>query len=60
MHVPADWTLGRAARQREQVEAALMQAEAGLQATIELLPEGAVTALEKTEARAKPGPQREA
>lgn len=56
MHVPADWTLGRAAGQREQVEAALMQAEAGLQATIELLPEGAVTALEKTEGPGQAGP----
>ena len=59
MHVPADWSLGHAARLREQVEAALMQAAPGLQATIELLPVGAVTALEKTEAQAKPGPQRE-
>ncbi|MEG0226852.1 MAG: cation diffusion facilitator family transporter [Comamonas sp.] len=59
MHVPADWSLGHAARQRERVEAALMQAEPGLHATIELLPVGAVTALEKTEAQAKPGPQRE-
>ncbi|MEG0003829.1 cation diffusion facilitator family transporter [Comamonas sp.] len=59
MHVPADWSLGHAACQRERVEAALMQAEPGLHATIELLPVGAVTALEKTEAQAKPGPQRE-
>ncbi|WP_315122834.1 cation diffusion facilitator family transporter [Comamonas antarctica] len=59
MHVPEGWTLGHAARQREQVEAALMQIEPGLQATIELLPEGAVTAMERTEAQAQPGPQRE-
>ncbi|RYF25047.1 MAG: cation transporter, partial [Comamonadaceae bacterium] len=38
MHVPAHWTLGRAAQLRGQVEAALMQAVPGLRATIELLP----------------------
>lgn len=52
MHVPADWTLGHAARQRAQLEAALMQAVPGLRATIELLPQGAVTVFEKTEAQA--------
>lgn len=52
MHVPADWTLGRAAHLREQVEAALMQVVVGVHATIELLPEGAVTVFEKTEALA--------
>lgn len=38
MHVPAGWSLGRAARQRGAVEAALMQAVPGLRVTIELLP----------------------
>lgn len=52
MHVPANWTLGHAARLRAQVEAALMQAVLGLRATIELLPEGATTVFEQTEALA--------
>lgn len=38
MHVPAHWTLGRAAQLRGEVEAALMQAVPGLRTTIELLP----------------------
>ena len=51
MHVPADWTLGRAARQRAAVEQALMQAVPGLRATIELLPVGEATIFETVEAR---------
>ena len=38
MHMPSNWTLGRAAQVRSQVEQALMQAVPGLRATIQLLP----------------------
>ena len=38
MHMPAGWTLGRAAALRGSVEQALMSAVPGLRATIELLP----------------------
>ncbi|MBA4177648.1 MAG: cation diffusion facilitator family transporter [Leptothrix sp. (in: Bacteria)] len=38
MHMPAAWTLGRAAAVRTSVEQALMAAVPGLRATIELLP----------------------
>lgn len=38
MHMPAGWTLGRAAALRTSVEQALMSAVAGLRATIQLLP----------------------
>ncbi|WP_422012048.1 cation diffusion facilitator family transporter [Roseateles sp.] len=38
MHMPATWSLGRAAQQRAAVEQALMQAVPGLRATIQLLP----------------------
>lgn len=38
MHVPADWTLGRAAALRSGVEQALMAAVPGLRAYIQLLP----------------------
>jgi cation diffusion facilitator family transporter len=38
MHMPASWTLGRAAAVRGAVEQALMSAVPGLRATIELLP----------------------
>lgn len=38
MHMPADWTLGRAAAVRASVEQALMNAVPGLRATIQLLP----------------------
>jgi cation diffusion facilitator family transporter len=38
MHMPASWTLGRAATVRASVEEALMNAVPGLRATIELLP----------------------
>jgi len=40
MHMPADWTLGRAAAERGRVERALMQAVPGLRASIQLLPLG--------------------
>ena len=38
MHVPANWTLGRAAALRGEVEQALMDEVAGLRASIQLLP----------------------
>jgi cation diffusion facilitator family transporter len=38
MHMPADWTLGRAAAVRAQVEKALMAAVPGLRASIQMLP----------------------
>jgi len=38
MHMPAAWTLGRAAAVRASVEQALMSAVPGLRATIQLLP----------------------
>lgn len=38
MHMPAGWTLGRAAALRASVEQALMSAVPGLRATIQLLP----------------------
>ena len=38
MHLPADWTLRRAAALRSAVEQALMGAVPGLRATIQLLP----------------------
>ncbi len=38
MHMPAGWTLGRAAEARGSVERALMEAVPGLRATIQLLP----------------------
>jgi cation diffusion facilitator family transporter len=38
MHMPASWTLGRAAAVRSSVEQALMSAVPGLRATIQLLP----------------------
>ena len=38
MHMPAEWTLGRAAMFRGNVEQALMKAVPGLRATIQLLP----------------------
>ncbi len=38
MHMPASWSLGRAAALRTSVEQALMSAVPGLRATIQLLP----------------------
>lgn len=40
MHMPADWSLGRAAALRNRLEQALMQAVPGLRASIQLLPMG--------------------
>ncbi|WP_077036502.1 cation diffusion facilitator family transporter [Pelomonas sp. KK5] len=40
MHLPADWSLGRAAAARAEVEQALVAALPGLRATIQLLPTG--------------------
>lgn len=51
MHVPAHWTLGRAAQERASVEGQLMAAVPGLVATIELLPAGASTAFEQAQAQ---------
>ena len=50
MHVPAEWTLGRAAQLRTDVETALMQAVPNLRAIIEILPLGQDTAFETAEA----------
>jgi hypothetical protein len=38
MHMPANWTLGRAAALRGDVEQALMSEVRGLRASIQLLP----------------------
>ena len=43
MHMPADWTLGRAAALRTDVEAALMREVPGLRASIQLLPSNVET-----------------
>lgn len=40
MHLPPHWTLERAARLREQLERALLQAVPGLYASIQMLPDG--------------------
>ncbi|GKS84879.1 cation diffusion facilitator family transporter [Acidovorax sp. SUPP1855] len=47
MHVPAEWSLGRAAQLRGAVETALMRAVPGLRVTIELLPVGVEAFLEE-------------
>lgn len=47
MHVPAHWTLGRAAALRAGVEQALMGAVPGLRASIQLLPSNVETHLDK-------------
>ena len=56
MHVPAQWTLGQAARLRRQVEEDLMAAVPGLHATLEILPVGMETALEAQEHQAAAQP----
>jgi divalent metal cation (Fe/Co/Zn/Cd) transporter len=38
MHMPADWSLGRAAALRTALEQSLMREVPGLRATIQLLP----------------------
>lgn len=43
MHLPAEWSLQRAAALRNEVERALVQAVPGLRATIQLLPMGVET-----------------
>lgn len=40
MHVPADWMLARAFRERDEVERQLIESVRGLRVTIELLPTG--------------------
>lgn len=57
MHVPAQWTLGKAARLRRQVEEDLMAAVPGLHATLEILPVGMETALEAQEHQAAARPE---
>ncbi|MFC4623155.1 cation diffusion facilitator family transporter [Comamonas nitrativorans] len=57
MHVPAQWTLGKAARLRRQVEEDLMAAVPGLHATLEILPVGMETALEAHEHQAAARPE---
>ena len=52
MHMPADWTLGRAAAERGAVEQALTQAVPGLRASIQLLPLGVEVHLADTGAAA--------
>ena len=53
MHVPAGWTLGRAAQARAAAESELMDTVPGLHATIELLPVGAETVFEQSEAQGR-------
>ena len=50
MHVPAHWSLGKAACLRRRVEEDLMAVVPGLHATLEILPVGSETALEAMEA----------
>jgi cation diffusion facilitator family transporter len=52
MHVPAAWTLGRAAGLRLEVEQALMAEVPGLRASIQLLPANAEAAYDETKASA--------
>ena len=49
MHMPASWTLRRAAALRGAVEQALMSAVPGLRATIQLLPSDVEAHLEDGE-----------
>lgn len=49
LHVPAPWTLGRAAALRGEVEQALMQALPGLRASIQLLPVNVETRFDEIE-----------
>lgn len=52
LHVPGHWSMAQAAYWRHQTEAALMHAIPGLQARIELLPEGTDTAFERQSSHA--------
>jgi len=54
LHVPGHWSMAQAAHWRHQTEAALMAAIPGLQARIELLPEGVDTAFESQSSQAEP------
>lgn len=56
LHVPAHWTLGRAARLRGEVEAALMHAVPGLRTTIELLPTQVEAYLDDPDTKETPHP----
>lgn len=49
MHMPANWSLGRAAALRQAVEQALMDAVPGLRATIQLLPSDVEPHLDENE-----------
>ena len=51
MHLPHDWTLGQAARERRAVERALVHAVPGLRATIALLPRDHTTVFETLQSR---------
>jgi cation diffusion facilitator family transporter len=51
MHMPANWSLGRAAALRTNVEQALMEAVPGLRATISLLPTDVEAHIEATAAQ---------
>ncbi|MPN02468.1 Ferrous-iron efflux pump FieF [bioreactor metagenome] len=57
MHVPTEWTLGRAAQLRTDVEAALMQIVPHLRAAIEILPLGQATVFETVASRAARHPE---
>ena len=59
MHMPAEWTLGRAAQVRASVEAALMQVVPNLRATIEMLPTGQATVFETVEADKEDNPDKD-
>lgn len=56
MHLPHDWTLAQAARERRAVEQDLLHAVPGLRATIELLPRDHDTVFEILQARRGEGP----
>jgi len=59
MHLPHDWTLGQAARERRAVERALVHAVPGLRATIALLPRDHTTVFETLQARREQQQQEE-
>lgn len=54
LHLPASWSLGRAAALRGSVEQALMQAVPGLRATIQLLPSDVETLVVTEEKESEP------
>jgi len=56
MHMPASWTLGRAATLRAEVERALMRDVAGLRTTIQLLPTDVEAYVDEPVADGRPSP----